>query len=443
MVKSISNQRAAFLGLTLLAFIVVTIRILWHPFRDNFTDESRTRLGNDWNRTYAAFTTDSKPQYPPPVTFQVLKEQIAKLSSNASTIKKEKVQVPGLNSASTISVTVNREKVKALQQQIAKLRLNSSTLTKEKVREAGLTPASSTALPFASSSAASTRNHSNSMTLAVLKRNVSAAIHRLIQHQNSFPSRRNAFVSPYEGTDIESNPSPLLKEFNQTQIIIPQLQLVKDYKVYFCQHKENGVRFFFLTREGLLLHPRIHLVDDPNAADYIVYLPVSAGWHETECNKAAYRGKTVILDEGDGPGLFTVNDGIKDSWVVYFKRSFVSRHRGIFQGYMRYVTNGNVFPMTYPSGDIYVRPRYNSFDSRDLEIVCTLRGSNHDPVRLRVREWIEEYVRARGIKQAVAGEINHESRRTISKAYFDNMYRARIVVTSNPSGWEGGELADI
>ena len=35
------------------------------------------------------------------------------------------------------------------------------------------------------------------------------------------------------------------------------------------------------VREGLLLHPNIHLVSSPDDADVVVYLPVSADWHKT------------------------------------------------------------------------------------------------------------------------------------------------------------------
>ena len=73
-------------------------------------------------------------------------------------------------------------------------------------------------------------------------------------------------------------PSIIVKCANQTRCIQPVLQLIKTYKVYFCKHLGYGVRFYYLVREGLLLHPNILLVDDPKDADYIVYLPVSSEW---------------------------------------------------------------------------------------------------------------------------------------------------------------------
>jgi hypothetical protein len=54
----------------------------------------------------------------------------------------------------------------------------------------------------------------------------------------------------------------------------------------------------------LLLHPNIRMIEDIDKADMIVYLPVSAPWHKSECNKPQYKSKTIVLDEGDGPQLF-------------------------------------------------------------------------------------------------------------------------------------------
>ena len=114
----------------------------------------------------------------------------------------------------------------------------------------------------------------------------------------------NSFISPANGTDILSHPIAVIKCSNQTLCIQPKLQLTPKYDVYFCKHVGHGVRFYFLAKEGLLLHPNIRLIDDISKADIIVYLPVSAPWHKSECNKSEYKSKTVVLDEGDGQQLF-------------------------------------------------------------------------------------------------------------------------------------------
>lgn len=250
-----------------------------------------------------------------------------------------------------------------------------------------------------------------------------------------------AFSSPSNGTDL-SHPISLLKCKNQTRCIEPYLQLRREYKVYLCKKVAYGVRFYYLVNEGLLHHPNIVLVDDPDVADVIVLLPESSPWQKSECSRMGYRKKTVILDETDGPNLLELpqqlHGGVRD-WLLYFKRSFVRRRNGEFMGYMPYLLkHSGVLPMTYTIVDAYVRPTYKFLKERDMEIVTTLRGHAHDPTRLRIRNWVEEYCKSRRIiSRCIVGQVNQASRTVVSGGYLESMYRAKIVITSNPSGWEG------
>lgn len=232
-------------------------------------------------------------------------------------------------------------------------------------------------------------------------------------------------------------PAATLKCDNQTKCLSPALQLKKTYKVYYCKHIGYGVRFFFLVKEGLLLHPQIVLVSSPSEADAIVYLPTSSEWSKSECGRPEWYHKLIVLDEGDGPGLFHPPNAKKDWFLLYFKRSYVKRENGDFNGYLNYVHRPNVFPMTYTIAEAYVRPKYLPLDRRDTQILCTLRGHGGDPVRQRVREWTAQYAKARGVTKYRTGEVNSDSRTVVSKGYFEQMFNAQIIVTSNPSGWEG------
>lgn len=108
---------------------------------------------------------------------------------------------------------------------------------------------------------------------------------------------------------------------------------------------------------------------------------------------------------------------------------------------MGYVTQKTtVFPITYPIGEAYVRTLFPTMEERDIEIVCTLRENNGDRTRGRVKSWVNEYARNTGLSNIKAQEINHASRTTIDTAYFNQMFRARIIVTVNPAGWEGGNF---
>ena len=92
------------------------------------------------------------------------------------------------------------------------------------------------------------------------------------------------FRSPFSGTDILSKPTKLLSCPEQTQCIVPELQLQHEFKVYYCKRVSFGVRFYYLIREGLTLHPKVKIVDDADAADLLIYLPESAAWHKSECS---------------------------------------------------------------------------------------------------------------------------------------------------------------
>lgn len=176
---------------------------------------------------------------------------------------------------------------------------------------------------------------------------------------------------------LTANPVALIKCNNQTRCIQPVLQLRKTYNVYYCNKVGHGVRFYFLIREGLLQHPNINLVSTPEAAQVIVYLPESAPWHKSECNKPEYHSRLLVLDESDGPQLFE-SDSAK-SQLLMFKRSYVRRHNGIFQSYMGYVKRTDVLPMTYTIADAYVSPNFKTQAQRDIEILCTLRPSKVRP----------------------------------------------------------------
>ena len=77
--------------------------------------------------------------------------------------------------------------------------------------------------------------------------------------------------------------------------------------------------------------------------------------------------------------------------------------------------------MTYPAANAYIKNPYSSHSSggssssnsgekskRILQIVCTLRGSKHDPSRLRIQQWIREYAVSRRIPRELV--VSHEGK---------------------------------
>ena len=126
---------------------------------------------------------------------------------------------------------------------------------------------------------------------------------------NMLPYDYHARVSPRLGSDITSTAAQahILQCPNQSKCIVPELLLKPQLKVYLCKHPvRQGVRFYFLAREGLLLHPGVSLVpfEEIHTADFAVYLPGSAPWHRTECNMTSLADRLIVLDEFDGHSAF-------------------------------------------------------------------------------------------------------------------------------------------
>lgn len=152
------------------------------------------------------------------------------------------------------------------------------------------------------------------------------------------------------------------------------------------------------------------------------------------------------MDEFDLPHLFAPRQTFEEMvqeygeslrwYFMFFKRSFVSRRDGNFLSFA-HLDKPDVYPLTYAVTDTYLPQTFRR--QRDLEIVCTLRGSKGMSTRLRVTDWLTEYVSLRGIdsSKTVIGQINKGSRNSVSKAYFEQMYSSKIVVTVNPANWEG------
>lgn len=234
-------------------------------------------------------------------------------------------------------------------------------------------------------------------------------VEKLELRQNRYLKSLNTLEylsSPSLGTDI-SQPISIIKCQNQTKCIQPALQLQTVYNVYFCKHvSQGGIRFYFLVREGLLLHPNINLVDSADRADFIVYLPESAAWDKSECSRYQGSGKLIVMDESDGPELFhPPKTSASDHWyAAYFKRSFVRRRSGVFKGYMNYLTQrSDIYPMTYTITEAYVRNTFARMSERKNEILCSLRD---DEARSRVKQFLREYTKLHKLVNVSIGQVH-------------------------------------
>ena len=207
---------------------------------------------------------------------------------------------------------------------------------------------------------------------------------------------------------------------NQSQCITPKLQVTIPLKVYLCKHTSNGgVRFFYLVRDGLLLHPQViwydHLAFDE--IDYLIYLPNSSPWPKSECADPKYASKLIVLDEFDGSLNFAPfankEERLKRYQIdpftkapiwnyMFFKRSYVRREDGVFIGYP-HIAKKDVFPMVYSIASGYIQENFNQH--RHREIACTLRGSEKQTTRLRVQQWVAEYIKTKNLTNSTHGEV--------------------------------------
>jgi hypothetical protein len=122
---------------------------------------------------------------------------------------------------------------------------------------------------------------------------------------------RHARHTPRNGTDISSHArqQEILRCPNQAKCIVPELRLEREFKVYFCKNpKDTGLRFYFLAREGFLMHPGVKMVNTTAEADLLVLVSYSPGgdWSKTECSAPQDAQKLIILNEGDSVASLTV-----------------------------------------------------------------------------------------------------------------------------------------
>jgi hypothetical protein len=212
----------------------------------------------------------------------------------------------------------------------------------------------------------------------------------------------DSIKSPSLGTDI-SQPIAVINCANQTRCIQPALQLQSVFNVFLCPHifENRGVRFYYMIREGLILHPNINLVKNPISADYIIYIPMSGNWKHLK--DARFAGKIIVLDEADKSDINSKEND--PTYAAYFKRSIFSRlPDGRFNGYMNYMSQRkDIYPLTYSITETYVRTKFLSMSNRKHEILCSLRDDNN--ARSRVKSFLNKYAKFRNLVNVSVGEV--------------------------------------
>lgn len=182
----------------------------------------------------------------------------------------------------------------------------------------------------------------------------------------------------------------LLLCFNQSNCISPKLQFQRQIRIY-MQSKVSFnccIRFYYLIREGLLLHPNVVLVhrSEMDSADFFIFLARSRPLSHTEFSNIStmnMQSKLLVLDESDSSShielpwsseLLKSKFGTSKQWYfMYFKRSYVTRKDGIFVNFP-FLLHPDIYPMSYSLIEQYLP--FNFTFTRNISILCTLRSHN-------------------------------------------------------------------
>jgi len=188
-------------------------------------------------------------------------------------------------------------------------------------------------------------------------------------------------------------------------------------------------REYRLIRQGLENNPRVELVDNERESDF-VFLFYTALGHGPQAIRGFPPEKIVFIDYHDQHNLV-----FSGNCLAYFKRSWV---KGVSQG--NYTSKkpvdrpANFHPLMLAIMDEFI---IDERIERDVALSCTIRPHG-GPDRVRVLNFMGK-VNIQGRKQI--GAFNRGSMFKFNapdmRDYFRLLKRSRIIVTCNPSQWEG------
>lgn len=189
-------------------------------------------------------------------------------------------------------------------------------------------------------------------------------------------------------------------------------------------------REYRLIKQGVENNPRIELVDSEDKSDF-VFLFYTALGREAQIIRGFLPEKTIFIDYDDRPHRV-----FSGSCLAYFKRSWVERVKeGGYTTKRPLQRPANFYPLMLAIMDEFI---IDENIERDVVLSCTLRPYGKHRNRIRILDFIKK-INIQGKKQI--GEFNHGTMNrfndTDMREYFRLLKRSRIVVTCNPSKWEG------
>jgi len=204
-------------------------------------------------------------------------------------------------------------------------------------------------------------------------------------------------------------------------------------KIYYVPAYRGGTREFKLIEQGLVNNPRVELVNNIEESDFVFQFYYIAR-HREHYPQDLPPEKTVVIDYHDRQYFKCPVE-----CFAYFKRSWVVR---VESSDKQYATKKIVPrpPHYHPLAMAIMDEFIISEDvNRDVVLSCTLRKTQPWHFnRKRVLELLEK-MNIQGKTQI--GELSKGNLRRWNgsdmRDYFRLLKRSRIVVTCNPTRWEG------
>ena len=217
------------------------------------------------------------------------------------------------------------------------------------------------------------------------------------------------------------------------------------YKIYFptFDHVEADSNEMRLTREGLLAHPQITLVDRPEIADYLLFCQNHLVQHNPHHKrfgsiKDRYKDRCIMLDYGDDPG--SLIDAEDFRWRLYFKRSVVDREHGRVVSYGGRAVRTTAYCViddmcAVPDGD----------DHRPIDVACLFEDAVIDTphfalARGRLLKFAKRFAETNpglAMQIGTVSECGPIGRSKIDPSYKRCLYASKIILHANPDFWEG------
>jgi len=203
-------------------------------------------------------------------------------------------------------------------------------------------------------------------------------------------------------------------------------------KIYYVPTYRGGIREFKLIRQGLVNNPRIELIDNIEKSDFVFQFHYIAR-HREHYPQDLPPGKTVVIDYHDRQHF-----RCRIECIAYFKRSWVERVESTDGKYAtkRIISHPpHYHPLTMAIMDEFI---IDEDIEKDIALSCTLRRKGRHFNRIRVLELLGK-MDIQGKTQI--GELNAGHMRRFNepdmREYFRLLKRSKIVITCNPTKWEG------